>query len=202
MVDVPKHILYGGTSYIQELENDENEERATESEEQYVRYEIISTIGTDEFEETFLSLGNDLLAQSIKGWKDAYTAMAEKIYEVYEYEHPEDIEIDDANELKNYFDFVKFIEYDNVEFLSVIWYEILDDQTSLVKLDITNFCLDNKEEIISLIENEVESYVYNYIITTFLLNYPTDYLIEWFIRRSIKHRFSITFNNLTGGNEK
>lgn len=198
MSDVPQNILYGGTSHILEIDPEENDEMSAEAQDQYIRYAISETIGTDEFEETFLSLGNDLLAQSIDGLKDAYTAMAEKVYEVYEYEHPEDIQISDENELRNYIDFVKFIEYDNIDFISVIWYEILGQQEDLVKLDIPEFCMNNKNEITSLIENEIESYTYNNIITKFLIYYPSNYLIEWFINQSEKSRFDILFNNLKG----
>lgn len=201
MGEVSQTILYGGMSYIPELEVDENEEREVESLEQYIRYEISEAIGTEEFDETFLALGNDLLYQSIDGLKDAYTAMAEKVYEVYEYEHPEDIEISDRTELENYIEFVKFIEYNHIDFLSVIWYELLSDQKELIKLDIGEFCIDNKNEISSLMENETESYVYNHIINTFLLSYPTNMLIKWFADRSIRNRYNIIFNNLTGGNE-
>ena len=200
MADIAQNILFGGTSYISELDPEENEERAEESEDQYIRYAISETIGTEEFEETVLALGNDLLAQDITGLKDAYTAMAEKIYEVYDYEHPEDIQTSDRNELINYFEFVKFIEYNNVDLFSSIWYEILNDQQSLVSLNIAEFCLDNRDEILSLIENEIESYTYNHIITKFLMYYPSDDLIKWFIGQSIKSRFNILFNNVTGGN--
>lgn len=196
MADIPEHILYGETSFLQEVEYEENEEMSAEAMEQYVRYAIVETIGTDEFEETFLALANDLKYQDIDGLKDAYTAMAVKIYEVYEYEHPEDIELADETELRNYIDFVAFIEYDNVEFLSNIWYEILDDKIKIRDLNIEEFCEENRRQIFNLIESEVETYTYNHIIRKFLTYYPADLMIKWFVERSLRNRFNILFNNI------
>lgn len=188
-------ILYGQTQDIPELEYDENLEREIDSVQRYASYALIYTIGTEEFEETYRTLINDLKYQDMSKLRDASIKMFDKIYEVYEYELPEDLNLDDRDEIYKFFDFVAFIEFNNVGFLSTIWNKLLNDISELKNLDIDNFCGKKKELIYDLVENNLKVYTYNEIVTTFLRTYYR--LIDWFISQSKKHRFSIIFENLT-----
>lgn len=188
-------ILYGQTQYIPELEYGENVDREIESVQRYSAYTLIYAIGTDEFEETYNTLINNLKYQEMSDLRDAYIKMFDEIYEIYEYELPEDLNLNDRDEIYKFFDFVAFLEFDNVGFLSNIWAKLLKDISKLRNLDIEDYCNKNREIIYEHIENNLKVYTYNEIITTFLRTYSK--LIDWFISNSKKHKFAIMFENLT-----
>lgn len=188
-------ILYGQTQDIPELEYDENLEREADSIQRYASYALIYTIGTEEFEETYKTLINNLKNQDMSKLRDAVIKMFDKIYDVYDYELPGDLNLNDQEEIYKFFDFVSFIEFDNVGFLSIIWSKLINDMSELKNLDIEGFCNEKREFIYDLIENSLKVYTYNEIITTFLRTYSK--LVNWFVSQSRKNRFSIIFENLT-----
>ena len=147
----------------------------------YARIYIVDSIGTDDFKNTFLNLINDIKLFSFQRQRIFCQNMLEKVFDVYDFSFSETFPITTKREIKEVFEFIKFIEFDNSEFLSYIW-EVL--KVDITKIDIELTSKRNENKIIKETEEQVEANDYNEMINLFLRTYYKDKYIEWFIRES------------------
>ena len=167
--DAANRALTAGTLGYPEMDDQEDIDfLEDEGIYDYARIYIIDYIGTDDFKNTYLNLINDIKLFSFQRRRIFAQNMLEKVFEVYDFQFPENIPITTDREIENVFEFIEFIEYDNLEFISSVWQILKKDPT---KDDIEATCKRNENKVIKESEEQVESNDYNEMITLFLRTY-------------------------------
>jgi hypothetical protein len=115
-------------------------------------------------------------------------ALLEKIFEVYDYQFPEKLYFFTKEQIDNFYDFVKFLEYNNTNFLSIICRVLKID---VIKGDIDSFCKQNDMRIIKEVEEQLGTYQQSELITIFLRTYMKDDFIAWVTEQIKRARFEI-----------
>jgi len=150
--------------------------------------DLQDTLGNPDFKFVYPILIKDVLEASFNDQKIFCRKMLDKIEEVYDYTFPVTPELTNSLEITNCLDFIKFLEYDNIIFLSFVWQYLNVD---LLKTDIKSYCESNKMKIIQEVEEQLESHEQNELISVFLRTYYKDKFIEWFIRESDRSKTQI-----------
>ena len=78
-------------------------------------------------------------------------------------------------------EFIEFLEYDNIMFLSFVW-EML--KVDIMKVDIETICNSKQNIIINEVEEQLETHDQAELISLFLRTYYKENFIKWFIRQS------------------
>lgn len=148
------------------------------------KIEIIDSIGTDEFKYIWLTLNDDIKYQNGKLQRIFSEQTLDKIYEVYDFSFPENISLDDMFEIRDFYKFLEFLEYENTTFISYVWNFLKVDD--IISLDVDKFCKKNADQIIKEVEEQLDIHRQNKLITKFLRTYYKEKFIEWFIKNTEK----------------
>lgn len=175
----------------EEAENDEKAvtDHIERSEYLYAAEDIINHIGQDEFKEMFFVSFDVLRTISLDRLRRTAEQILDKIEEVYDFVFPQKIDLSTRDQINYFFEFVRFLEFDNFHFLTVVWKFL---SKNLMTINIEDFCRSNTEKIIKEVEEQLDSHPQNELITIFLRTYYKDKFIEWFVRESIKNKVHIT----------
>jgi len=192
-MDHASEYILLGTSFVDQ-EADENTQEDNDKVVNEAIYksrslDIINSIGTYEFKNIYRNLINDIKIQSIGVQKLFFNSVLEKISEVYDFEFPENIDLYTQNDLNNMYSFLKFLEYDNVDFISSVWKFLGID---IMTIDIKKYCFENKMKLILEIEDQIETHELNEIIILFLRTYYK--ITEWFNLNTHKSKYEIIGN--------
>lgn len=150
--------------------------------------DLRDTLGHEDFKQTYPILIEDILAQTFDNRRIFCQKMLETVEEVYDYQFPETFEFDSEQEIESCLDFIKFLEYNNVLFLSFVWQHLNAD---LLKLDIEKYCKSNEMKIIKETEEQLESHEQGELTSIFLRTYYKEKYIEWFIRETERSKMQI-----------
>jgi len=145
-------------------------------------------LGNPDFKLVYPILMEDIVTATFDNQKIFCQKMLDKVEEVYDYRFPETPEMDDNQAISNCLEFIKFLEYDNVIFLSFVWQHL---NAKLLHLDIESYCNRNANKIIKEVEEQLESHEQNELISIFLRTYYKVKFIEWFIRETERSKTSI-----------
>ena len=107
--------------------------------------------------------------------------MLERVFEVYDFQFSETFDITSENAIDKVLEFIEFLEYDNVLFLSLVW-EML--KADIIKIDIETMCNSKQNIIINEVEEQLETYHQSELITLFLRTYYKEKYIEWFVENT------------------
>jgi hypothetical protein len=107
--------------------------------------------------------------------------MLDKIFEVYDFQFPTTQDVVSDSDIARVLQFIEFLEYDNVLFLSLVW-EML--KADIMEVDIEAFCKRNENIIINEVEEQLETHHQGELISIFLRTYYKENFIEWFIIQS------------------
>lgn len=150
--------------------------------------DLQDTLGKDDFKFVYPILIQDIHSATFDNQKIFCRKMLEKVEEIYDYTFPETPEITNNLEVKNCLDFIKFLEFDNIIFLSFVWQHL---GVNLVTTDVESYCKSNQNKIIKETEEQLETHEQSELISIFLRTYYKDKFIDWFIRESDKSKTSI-----------
>lgn len=150
--------------------------------------DLLDTLGQIDFKFVYPILIKDIETATFNNQKIFCQKMLERIEEVYDFTFAEKPDLTANEEIKRFLDFIKFLEYDNVIFLSFVWQYLNVD---LLITDIESFSMTNQNKIIKEVEEQLETHEQNELITTFLRTYYKSKFIEWFINQSEKNKTSI-----------
>lgn len=115
---------------------------------QYEFNEIINNIGKTNFKETYLNFIDDVKSQSINNQRVLCQHLIKKIEEIYKFDFPENIPINDTLDIQNFYKLIEFLEFDNIDFLIEIFKNF-----KINLLDVlSKFIDENKNEIIKNIK--------------------------------------------------
>jgi hypothetical protein len=154
----------------------------------YASINIQDTIGEPEFKYNYLILISDIKAQPFDQKRVFCQKILDKIFEVYDFEFPETIDITTDEDIDKVFEFVEFLEYDNILFLSFIW-EML--KVDIMKVDIKLICESKENIIIHEVEEQLQTHHQSELVTLFLRTYYKSKFIEWFTRESERSKVEI-----------
>ena len=183
------------TPDISEIDENITDMRIASAVDCYDGYNLIDSFHTENFQTAYESSIADILTFNATDIIIICRLLQAKIYEYYEYQiNPKPV-FNDINEVLVFMDFVKFLEYDNISLLSSVCIE--SNMTSEI-ITKTKNVVSIKKQIINSIDMLANNYKYNTYIYDFLLNYPSDKIIEWFNKNYMKNRSEI----LIGLNEE
>lgn len=155
--------------------------------------DIINNIGTDDFKYIYKELINDIKQVPFRNQRRFLENVLTKISDLYDFEFPIKIDINNLNDVSELYQFLEFIEFDNISFISRVWKYLGKD---LRNLDIEKFCVSNSIKIIKEVEDQIQSYDFNEKITLFLRTYYKDKFIEWFVRQTKNSKIEIMIEQI------
>lgn len=169
--------------YLDDDDDKTNSDFVDDALTQYEFIDLIETIGTLNFKETYFNIIDSIKNQSIENQKILCNHIIDKVQEVYNFDFPEKININGLSDINQIYDFIKFLEFDNIElFINVLREYNVDFHI----IDVKDFCLENRDKIINKIELHgkelIDPIFYNLVIT--LMN---DILIEVIIKMIAKN---------------
>ena len=132
MTDLPLRLASDEILEFDE-HDDDDENIADEASMDYDIASFIDAIGTDEFKSTYQSLINSIENFTLIKHKKLCYEILGKIVEIYNYRFPENIDVYNKEDAFDVYDFIKFLEFDHINFLSDIWLSIdpnIKDYTS------------------------------------------------------------------------
>lgn len=176
------------TEYPRERDEEEFKIQQEQAYKKYLFKNIIESIGTFDIKINFLTVINEISELPEKDQKMFSTDLLNKVKEVYEYE-PYLKSMIVEPEIRFVYDFVKFLEFDNILFLSKLW-EILKED--LRKINIKEYCMANKERIAKEVDELIEWNSYNEYINDFLRTYHMNDLARWISESTEKNKMLIT----------
>jgi len=154
------------------------------------KIDIQDQLNTTDFKDTWIILRNDIQNRTLKLQRIFSEQTLDKIFEIYDFSFPAKIELDSTYELRDFYDFLEFLEYNNERFIGYVWKFL--KPINLMRFDIDNFCRENSDKVVSEIEEQLEIHPQIGLITTFLRSYEKDNLINWFIDRTNRYKINIT----------
>lgn len=143
--------------------------------------DIQDNLGESDFKFVYPILLPDIQTATFDNQRIFCQKMLKKIEEVYDYSFPEKPELESNMHINICLEFIKFLEYDNIIFLSFVWQHL---NVKLLELDVESYCNKNQDKIINEVDEQLESHEQNELISTFLRTYYKVKFIEWFIRET------------------
>ena len=143
---------------------------------------ILDSIRTEEFQESY-NATIPVLAQNYKfaDLQELCHEILRYVKERYDFIFPQTVKIEDSGDTKEVLDLIKFLEYDNEEFITNVWKYLKPEINSF---QVENYCEQNGNKIISEIEEQSDTRSYPKLIADFLRTYNKDDMIEWFCEQS------------------
>lgn len=197
MSEKSQEILLGSLIEPPEFDADgeELEQRYAEAFYESSKIDIQDNLNRIDFKDTWLVLKSDIQNQPIQFQRIFAEQTIDKISDVYDYKFPLKISLDTEPDLNIFYEFLEFLEYDNIKFISSLWKFI--NEVNLMRFDIKTFCETKKNIIIKEIDEQADIYVQNELVLLFLKSCSADVLINWFITHSERNRTDITVNILS-----
>lgn len=159
------------------------------------KIDIRDHIGHDDFKYVWLNSKGDIQFTSIKYQAIFSEQMLDQISEVYDFTFAVNITLETQYEIDDFYQFLEFLEYDNIRFLSYVW-RILKPE-KLLNLDIEKFCKTNSNKIIKEVEEQLDIHPQPELITSFLSSFYREGFINWFIKNTKKNLIDIQVEIIT-----
>lgn len=143
---------------------------------------ILDSIRTGEFQESY-NATIPLLRREYEfdDLQELCHGVMRYIKERYDFIPPENIDIEDEGDTDDVIKFIKFLEYENEEFIVNVW-KYLKPETNSIQFK--KYCEQNGNKIIAEIEEQSDTRSYPKLISDFLRTYNKDDMIEWFCEQS------------------
>ena len=175
-------VLVLGVDGYPEMEDQEDLDKTEElGVYNFARVNIEDNVGRTEFKNTYLNFKPEINAQPFELKRIFCQKMLEKIFEQYDFQFPEKVDITSDDAIDKVLEFIEFLEYDNIMFLSFVW-EML--KVDIMKVDIETICNSKQNIIINEVEEQLETHDQAELISLFLRTYYKENFIKWFIRQS------------------
>lgn len=173
----------------------EIEERLDKAIYESSKIDIIDHIRHEDFKYVWLNSKEDIQITSIKQQAIFAEQVLDKITEMYDFTFPTKISLESQYDLDDFYEFLEFLEYNNIKFLSYVW-KILNPENFL-KLDIKGFCKTNSKKIIKEVEEQLDIHPQSKLITIFLSSFYKDAFIDWFIKETKSNLINIQVEIIT-----
>jgi len=191
-------ILCGNSLPLPELEEDDDRDVEKDASDEYDMLNIIDNIGTDEFKENYLISIDEIRKQSIENQRIFCTKILDKIKDIYDFIPLEKYSLNEQPQCDGIYKFIEFLEFNNLIFLSNLWHDFKID---LRKLDIKDFCNENSDRFMTLIDNQVKLNNYPQLVKEFLRTNIKEKMINFIISKTEKERMLIQLEITLKGEE-
>lgn len=195
MSEKSDEILVGNSITPPEMDNYEEDEDRRQLRAIYESssYDILDQMNKETFKDTYQILKKDITDFPLKEQKIFLEQYLDKMVEIYEYEFPENPVYDSESTISKMFEFVEFVEFDNLTFLKYVW-RYLDD---ILSVKIADYVFVNGDSIIEEITNQANILTsLNENVSEFLRTYNKEGILEWFVDRSERIKYDIYAENL------
>lgn len=186
-----ERILLGSSIPVFEVEEDFDRDLAGEASLKYDLLNIINAIGTDNFKQVYLS-SIQSVQEELEGFPEIqeafFTELSEKIKQVYNFEFPVKLDFSNKGVVKDFYEFVEFLEFNYIEFLAKLWSFLNVDLRSL---DIDSFCRDHPNLVTKEVDEIVDIGSFNQLVAVFLRTYTKEDLVTFVIKKTTKDRMLI-----------
>ena len=184
----PEKILLGDSIPLEEVEEENDRDVTGEAEIRYEMADVIEAIGTSEFEEVYNVHIDNIKSQPIENQAFFCRHVLQKIQDEYEYTIMNEVDYSDPDIIKEVYKFLEFIEFNYIEFFSIIWSKLNVD---LIKTNIADYVLRNPvpvgEQILRISkDSDIPLFMKDYYNTQ-----TKDELLNLFIEMSIKNKVKI-----------
>ena len=173
-----------------DADEEEIEARYKDAFYQSSKIDIQDQLNTDDFKDTWLVLKSDIQNETIKLQRIFSEQTLDKIFEIYDFSFSAKILLDTQYEINDFYEFLEFLEYKNVNFISNVWQ--LLKPVNLMRFDVEGFCKQNYAKVIREIEEQLEVHPQSELISLFLRTYYKEKIIEWFVDRTNRYKIDIT----------
>ncbi|MCK5607709.1 hypothetical protein KAR91_37840 [Candidatus Pacearchaeota archaeon] len=188
MSDEHLKAFLGSTYGRPEEEYHPDEDLELIASKRYDHLNIITTIGTPEFEANYRMVIGEITDFTER--RDLAREIIKKIWDIYEIEFhlPQEPSINEVNDI---FKFLEFVEYNYINFVSDVW-KFFD--VNLRKINIFEYCQLHGDRFIQVIEELVDSHFLPVLLSDFLRTYNKDDMIRMFTRMSEDSKMLIVLN--------
>jgi hypothetical protein len=190
MSDKSQELLLGLSAEPPEMDSDQDEVDDILDHASLVSSErdILDHMGKEDFELIWAVQFEFIRNQPLEEHIRFAESLLEKVFELYDYQFPEKVYIFTKKDVEEVYSFIKFLEYKNSDFLSVICRVLGFD---VIKENIENYCKVNTMRIIKEVEEQSSTYYSNQLISIFLRTYIKDDFIKWFSKQIKKSKMEI-----------
>lgn len=184
-------ILYGlATTQQLEMDDEDFDIVKKNAEIQYDYNNLLDSIGTSEFKETYLNFIISIQFSPLSEQQILASNILQKIQELYNYEFSPDPDIITSIQIKRVYELISFIEYDNIDFISTVWQRLNID---LKDFDFKEFCKTNTKRVTNAIEKIVFDMQFGtmsdgMLTKIFLRTYYKNGLLNMFSRMTEKNK--------------
>ncbi len=148
---------------------------------------FVSYIGSENYKSIFEMYYKYLNLLSFLEKKSIGEQIISVVADKYKYEI-DSRQIVSEREVFYILDLISFLEFRYVDFFANIWNEL---NIPIFEVDILSYCLQNKEHIIKIIDNNIEYSKESKYVISYLTNVNGDDLIDFFIKKSISQKTEI-----------
>lgn len=183
-------LIGESTFFPNERDDDQMEAMQEEAYNKYLFREILDHMGTFDIKVNFVTVINEIRSLPIQKQKMFCKDLLEKVKELYDFEIYIKALTEEMDPHKVY-EFVKFLEFDNIKFLSRLW-EFL--RVDLREINVPIYCQENKEKIAKETDDLLTWVSYNEYIDIFLRTYHMNDLANWVAETTEPNKMLITLN--------
>jgi hypothetical protein len=169
-----------------EIDTDKFDKQISDAENNYDFYDLYDAFGTNNFENMFRLNYHKILLFQPSDIIVICKMFITKILDIYDYQFIPSLVFADMKDVIEFFDFIKFLEFDNVPFMKELCSELhlsLKDISELKQLSSIG-----NTKIINQIDNISDHYKYNKLIFDFITTQNKEKIIEWIDTQFINNK--------------
>ena len=183
-----ERILLGSSLPLLEVEDDDDGNMEQDASLEYDMLNILDSIGDVEFKAHYHMAMNIIKNECIENQRIFVTKILDKIEEIYDYLPPIKHLLDEPYQIKLVYDFIEFLEFDHIIFLANLWKGFDID---LRKIDMEQFCINNTNKFMLLIDDQMKSSNFSLMITEYLRTNISLKMIKFIIKKTSESKMLI-----------
>lgn len=172
-----------------EIDTDHFEKQIDDAENNYDGYNVIDAFDDNNFETMFKLNYHNILAFPPPDILVICSMFVNKIKNSLNYQFTPTLVFGDMTAVIEFFDFIKFLKFENISFLKNLCLELNISVEEIVEMK--NFNNFKSNNIINIIDNISEHYKYNKLIFDFITTHNREDLIHWINEQFIKNKSEI-----------
>jgi hypothetical protein len=192
-------MLIGDSTPLMEVDDEEssslNDELITDAEINADFVDLVDHVGKEEFKEIFLNLYDELILIDIENQRYLCEQLLNKISEIYEFEFTPLITFDDETDIKIFFKFISFLEFDYIDFFAKV---ISGLELDILKKDVNLFLTMNWNTISNLLVTISEKEINSELISNFFRTYNREGTYEFMRSRLDKDKMLVILKVMEG----
>jgi len=188
-MDNNKYIAGHSMKPSSDIDDDYYETQMEDAENNYDANDLIDSFDNDNFETIFKLNYNDILTFKPEDIQVVCSMMIAKIDSSLNYQFTPKLVFDNIEAVIEFFDFIRFIKFNNISFLQKLLGEMDISIDGIVKYK--SFDHISNSKIINYVDNISDHYKYNRLIFDFITTHNREDLIKWLNSQFMKNKSEI-----------